>query len=195
MSDCVPWGPRALHHTLVHRDRIWVMGGQTLPQFVPTGAERAAPQRCLEFTRRNRLDQVTECASWVAAAYIGGSAVLSDRMWILGGGVYDTPTTPERRFFSDVWSSADGEHWTQHTDRAAWEPRQYHDVAVFDGRMWVLEGYVPSPSDQWPGIGMTSGTPRMASTGMSCRIHRGRRGTPPVSLCRIARSGLSRATT
>jgi len=25
-------GPRALHYTVVFRDRIWVMGGQTIPQ-------------------------------------------------------------------------------------------------------------------------------------------------------------------
>ena len=29
----VPWGPRALHYTLVFRDRIWVLGGQTMPGF------------------------------------------------------------------------------------------------------------------------------------------------------------------
>src|SRR6185369_13308461 len=28
----VPWGPRALHHTVVHDDKIWVIGGQTIPQ-------------------------------------------------------------------------------------------------------------------------------------------------------------------
>ena len=35
----VPWGPRALHYTLAFKDRIWVIGGQTLPQFAP------APER------------------------------------------------------------------------------------------------------------------------------------------------------
>src|SRR5437016_7541068 len=29
----VPWGPRALHYTLVFKDRIWVIGGQTMPGF------------------------------------------------------------------------------------------------------------------------------------------------------------------
>ena len=24
---------------------------------------------------------------------------------------------------------------------AAWTPRQYHEVAAFDGRLWVLEGW------------------------------------------------------
>ena len=30
--DPVPWGPRALHHTVAFRDHIWVIGGQTVPQ-------------------------------------------------------------------------------------------------------------------------------------------------------------------
>jgi hypothetical protein len=40
-----------------------------------------------------------------------------------------------------VWSSADGVNWKLHIKNAPWHPRQYHDVAVFDGRLWVLEGY------------------------------------------------------
>jgi hypothetical protein len=72
---------------------------------------------------------------------IGGGAVFQDRIWILGGGTYDTPQTPTRQYFNDVWSSSDGIHWKCHTDSAPWAPRQYHDVAVWDDRLWVLEGY------------------------------------------------------
>jgi hypothetical protein len=72
---------------------------------------------------------------------IGGSAVLKGRIWILGGGVYDTPKFRKRKFFNDVWSSADGTKWERHTEAAPWKPRQYHEVAVFDSRLWVLEGY------------------------------------------------------
>ena len=42
---------------------------------------------------------------------IGGHAVFHDRIWVLGGGSYDTPATPRRKFYNDVWSSADGVHW------------------------------------------------------------------------------------
>jgi hypothetical protein len=82
---------------------------------------------------------------------IGGSAVLHGRMWLLGGGTYDTPSAPQRRFYNDVWSSADGISWTQPVASAPWEPRQYHDVAVFDGRLWVMEGYAPSPTSDAQG--------------------------------------------
>jgi len=85
--------------------------------------------------------QVTDRAPWPHRGMIGGSVVFQDRMWLLGGGTYDTPTTPEREFYNDVWSSADGVEWERHVEAAPWAPRQYHDVAVFDGKMWVMEGY------------------------------------------------------
>ena len=40
-----------------------------------------------------------------------------------------------------MWSSADGIHWEQHTESAPWMARQYHEVAVFDDRLWVMEGW------------------------------------------------------
>ena len=136
----LPWAPRALHYTLAFADRIWVMGGQTLPQFAP------ADQRYYDDIW-NSTDGVNweriipRGPSWSHRGMIGGSVVFEDRMWILGGGVYDTPERPTRTFYSDVWSSGDGVNWEQHLDCAPWEARQYHETAVFDDRMWLLEGW------------------------------------------------------
>ena len=91
--------------------------------------------------RSKAWTKVTEHAPWTARGMIGGAAVFKGRIWLLGGGTYDTPTTPQRQFYNDVWSSADGVSWTRHLEHAPWAPRQYHDVAVFDNRLWVLEGY------------------------------------------------------
>jgi hypothetical protein len=136
----VPWAPRALHYTVVHDGKIWVIGGQTIPTLAH---EKESFYRDVW----NTTDGIywTEVKPkepfWPQRGMIGGSAVFRGRIWILGGGTYDTPQTPTRKFFNDVWSSADGVSWTRHTSQAPWEPRQYHDVAVFDGRLWVLEGY------------------------------------------------------
>jgi hypothetical protein len=136
----VPWSPRALHATLVFRDRIWVLGGQTMPAFAPAGEVFYRDiWQTADGIRWERV--IPREPSWPARGMIGGSVVFGDRMWILGGGTYDTPRTPTRRFYNDVWSSADGVRWERHLEEAPWAPRQYHDVAVFDGRMWVLEGY------------------------------------------------------
>ena len=139
VNSHVPWAERALHYTVAFDHRIWVMGGQTLPQFAP--AEEAfhndvwCSEDGVDWTR------VTANAPWPPRGMIGGGVVFRGRMWILGGGTYDTPGRPQRTFFNDVWSSADGVDWRRHVEFAPWEPRQYHEVAVFDDKMWVLEGW------------------------------------------------------
>jgi len=140
VNDDVPWGPRALHYTVVFRNKIWVIGGQTMPAF--GGGKEMFYRDIWTTTDGKNWQQVgPKEPYWSPRGMIGGSVVFKDRIWILGGGTYDTPTTPKRNFYNDVWSSADGVRWTRHTEAAAWHPRQYHDVAVFDGRMWVFEGY------------------------------------------------------
>jgi hypothetical protein len=136
----VPWAPRALHYTVAHDGYIWVIGGQTMPAFAG-GEERF--YRDVWRTRDGETWEEIETREpcWTPRGMIGGAAVFQDRIWILGGGTYDTPTTPQRLFYNDVWSSADGATWRQHTAEAPWRARQYHDVAVWDGRLWVLEGY------------------------------------------------------
>ncbi len=136
----VPWGPRALHYSVAFKDKLWVMGGQTIPGIA--AAPEAFHRDLWSSADGVHWEQIQpEEPFWPQRGMIGGSAVFQDRIWILGGGTYDTPQSPQRKYFNDAWSSADGIHWRQHTAHAAWEPRQYHDIAVFDGRLWVLEGY------------------------------------------------------
>lgn len=136
----VPWGPRALHYTVAFQNKIWVIGGQTVPGFAP--AEEKFYRDVWNSSDGINWEKVEPKEPfWPQRGMIGGSVVFKDRLWILGGGTYDTPKTPQRKFYNDVWSTADGVTWTQHAATTPWVPRQYHDVAVFDGRMWVLEGY------------------------------------------------------
>ena len=136
----VPWGPRALHYTLAFKDKIWVIGGQTMPAFGP--AKEIFYRDVWNTTDGVHWERVTPKEPfWPQRGMIGASAVFDGRMWILGGGTYDTPTTPTRQFRNDVWSSPDGVHWTKHVESAPWAARQYHEVAVWDGRLWVMEGY------------------------------------------------------
>jgi len=137
----VPWAPRVLHYTLVHDKKLWVLGGQTLPQFAPDPPDELFYDDVWNSTDGVTWTRVAPSAPWAKRGMIGGSVVFKGRMWVLGGGTYDTPATPTRKFYNDVWSSADGVTWTRHVERAPWPPRQYHEVAVFDGRMWVMEGY------------------------------------------------------
>jgi hypothetical protein len=136
----VPWGPRALHYTVVHDGKLWVIGGQTVPQFAKSDEifyrDVWTTTDGIEWTEVKPKEPF-----WPQRGMTGGSAVFKGRIWILGGGTYDTPKIPTRKYFNDVWSSADGITWQQHTAAAPWAARQYHDVAVWDDRLWVLEGF------------------------------------------------------
>ena len=172
VCDPVPWGPRVLHHTLVFQDKIWIMGGQTLPPFAP--ADEIFYSDIWNSSDGVTWTQVANELPWAPRGMIGGSVIFNNRMWILGGGTYDTPLKPDRIYYHDVWSSADGEQWTRHAD-APWVPRAYHDVAVFDGKMWVMEGYVlgvgntnhvwySADGEQWTELPDTPWAPRHAAS-------------------------------
>ena len=82
-----PWGQRVLHYAAACAGKIWVMGGQTLPQF-------AAEEEIFYNDVWNSADgknwvRVAESAPWTPRGMIGHSAVLDERIWILGGGTYD----------------------------------------------------------------------------------------------------------
>lgn len=134
-----PWAPRALHHTAHFAGRIWVLGGQTVPQFADAELKYYNDVWCS--TDGKNWTRVLKHAPWAERGMIGGSAVMDGKVWLLGGGTYDTPAHPQRLFYNDVWNSADGVNWTCVTEAAPWFPRQYHDVAVWDDRLWVMEGW------------------------------------------------------
>jgi len=138
VNDRVPWASRALHHTVVHDDRIWIIGGQTMPGFA--GEDELFYDDVWCSSDGVNWTCVAEHSPWPNRGMIGSSAVFNGRIWLLGGGTYDTPNTPTRLFYNDVWSSADGVEWERLLEAAPWAPRQYHEVAVFDDRLWVLEG-------------------------------------------------------
>jgi len=139
----VPWGPRALHYTCTFADRLWVMGGQTIPHHAP--AEERFYDDIWCSSDGVRWEQLTPAKPhWTARGAICGSVVFKNRMWILGGGAYWTENVPEPESFNDVWSSADGVHWECHTEHAPWTPRHFHNVAVFDDHIWVLGGVNPN---------------------------------------------------
>ncbi|WP_406697681.1 hypothetical protein V5E97_02335 [Singulisphaera sp. Ch08] len=170
----VPWGPRALHHTVAHNGKIWILGGQTVPQFAWWKEEFYRDiWNTDDGIHWNKVEPKEPF--WPQRGMIGGSAVFRGRIWVLGGGTYDTPARPQRLYYNDVWSSEDGISWTQHTASAPWAPRQYHDVAVFDDRLWVLEGFnekggnrkdvwYSEDGSQWTEVPNTPWAPRHAAS-------------------------------
>ena len=84
-------------------------------------------------------------ANWWLARADHTSVVFKDKIWVLGG------YTGE--YMNDVWSSKDGETWTESkppenadkdtagTDANWWPARDRHTSVVFKGKIWVLGGF------------------------------------------------------
>jgi hypothetical protein len=123
------------------------MGGQTIPQIAP--AKEAFYRDIWASDDGKTWEEIKPKEPyWPQRFLIGGGDVFQDRIWVIGGGTYDTPQVKTRKYYNDVWSSPDGVHWTLELDKAPWVARQMHDLAVFDGRMWVLEGYAPGSGNR-----------------------------------------------
>jgi hypothetical protein len=90
--------------------------------------------------------ELTNNAGWHPRGQIEGHFVRNDTLWVVGGGTYDA-----RHMYSDVWNTTDGINWNQVTEAANFTPRQYHEVGVFDNRLWVLGGYegIGNRNDVW----------------------------------------------
>lgn len=63
-----------------------------------------------------------------------GAAVFKSKIWLVGG--WDG-----KRYYNDVWNSADGVHWKRVTENAPWSPRTT-DIIVFKNKLWLLGGGV-----------------------------------------------------
>ena len=67
------------------------------------------------------------------------------RIYVLGGGDYD----PDYLGYNDAWSSEDGIHWVQETDKAKWHERIWFSSVVYKGHIWVLGGWSNHPYKNW----------------------------------------------
>ncbi|MBD3359795.1 MAG: hypothetical protein GF365_03775, partial [Candidatus Buchananbacteria bacterium] len=55
-----------------------------------------------------------------------------NKMYLMGGHVDD--------FVNDIWSSPDGQNWTQLTDSAPWAKRGNFGLIEFNGKIWLMGG-------------------------------------------------------
>ena len=146
-----------------------IVDGKSKAAAIPTvnaGAE-AGSETAFNDVWRSRTGAEWECvtnaAAWSPRAWVGGSAVLGGRMFVIGGGfiggydpstdtvgyIQDTLVYPEpkptRPSYNDVWSSANGVDWVCHCRHAAFRRRHYHEIMSWDNKLWVLEGYNGHP--------------------------------------------------
>lgn len=79
-----------------------------------------------------------------------GTAVFDGKLWMVGGLEADSGNPAAR---NDVWSSTDGNTWTQVTTNAAFSARYGHSLFVLNGKLYLVGGIESAPyerkSDVW----------------------------------------------
>jgi Kelch motif len=74
--------------------------------------------------------------------------VFNGRLYVVGGvsdATYQSATS-----YNDVWSTADGVHWSEDTDHAAFSPRSLHTLINHNNELWVIGGFgVNFTNDVW----------------------------------------------
>lgn len=88
------------------------------------------------FTTRNlNIPNSAESTSEHFSPRLGHTlSVLDDKLWVIGG----ADDIVGRK--NDVWSSNDGQNWTEVTSEAPFSARLSHTTAVFDNKLWVIGG-------------------------------------------------------
>ena len=111
------WTARGGHQALVHKGRMYVLGGKDATQHRNDVWSSADGKN---------WSLVTGNAGWVLALY--RAVAHNGRMYMTGG--YNN---------SEVWSSADGSSWRSEGN-AAWGLRHLHQAVSHAGRLYVLGG-------------------------------------------------------
>jgi len=135
------WTPRVAAGTVVFKGKMWMLGGTESYYF---GNEQSLKNDVWSSADGKQWKLATANARWSPRAY-HQAVVLNDKIYVFGGGNY----VPKYHAVNDVWSSADGVHWTKVTDAAAWHPRLWFSSVVYRDRMWVLGGWSNNPSKNW----------------------------------------------
>ena len=143
VSPAAPWVHADLPTTLVHDNKMWIMGGWDKGRL--PGASASNQVWCSRDGAK--WQQATAKAAWSPRLGAGG-AVLGGKMWVLGG-IEQYFFGTRKDLLNDVWSSADGARWELATRNAPWAPRAYHAVLAFDNKLWVMGGgnYLPAYED------------------------------------------------
>lgn len=139
-----PWSGRGGLGALVYDDKMWVIGG--MGDFDGTDHYNDVWWS----TDGAHWTQSTASAPWAQRA-MHTTLVFDDKMWVIGGGVYDThyPMNVGPNY-ADVWYSTNGTDWTQAIASMAAGDRRFHSSVVYDDRMWIVAGYtsVPTPGNK-----------------------------------------------
>lgn len=131
---------RVLHQTFWFDDKIWIVGGQTINEIAPS-TKPGSPYYSDVWSSPDGVTWtlISDSNSWSPNVSVIGSVVKDDKIWLVGGGAYDTQGNP-RVYKNSVWSSEDGVTWVDVPQTAPFTPRQYNSICILRDHFVIVGG-------------------------------------------------------
>jgi hypothetical protein len=134
-TSAAQWSPRFGHASVVHDNRMWVIG----PGDVWWSRNGSSWTLAIDSPPWAEVFPNTGGRQGHTCVSTGG------RIWLMGGDF--SVLLPK---MNDVWSSRDGVNWELATAHADWSIRYDHASVVFHDRIWILGG-IENGSKSTPG--------------------------------------------
>jgi len=125
-------GRRILYGSLVHNNKLMVVGGQRSVELnqglddVWSSADGSAWKK------------LSSGNTFLGKNIAGSVASFNGEIWVVGGGYYKHPDS-RIQWSSEVYSSPDGINWQRHPD-GPWAGRQFADLCVWNNCLWMICG-------------------------------------------------------
>ena len=123
MCSSAPWAERWQHTTVVHEDRIFVLGGWGGRYMNDVWSSSDGLHWIQESVSAQWKSRMFHC-----------TVSLNGSMYVIGG-------SDGKTLLSDVWGSSDrGATWTLVCEAAPWGGRQGHSCVVVEGEVFLIGG-------------------------------------------------------
>lgn len=136
-----PWGARSMQFSGVYDGKLWMAGGQdvigevelqTIHNDVWSSEDGVNWQQVV-------ADAPASETRWAGCSAVDGLIEFHGRMWLVGCARHRDDAVGHE-LYNQVWSTTDGETWERHDD-PPWTGKIWHNVVVWQDRIWVLFGY------------------------------------------------------
>ena len=143
-NDADRWSKRERIGAVVFKSQLWVIGGNSYPNFGNTNAPGAAYNDVW-----NSSDGTTWTVATTSASFIARTEpsvfVYDSKIWLVGG------KDNSGNYLNDVWNSSDGINWTEVTTNTQFTGRFGQQVVVNNDELILVGGENASGvlNDMW----------------------------------------------
>ena len=131
VTPAAPWGPRFSFGMVAHQGELWIAGGEN------QNATHRTPGDVWHSADGDHWTQVD--------AELGGRVnpalrSYAGRLWLASGWQYYDTFRHVNVYANDLLSSADGQHWTVHTEDAPWDGRRAPSMEFLRNKLIFFAG-------------------------------------------------------